>query len=105
MSLKIIWSEVAESELDDIYQYYEKTASLKVAKKFVNAIINEPNKLIKTPEIGQIEPFLKHRGTEYQYLVFKNYKLIYSIDHKKGFIKIADVFDTRQNPIKLDRTK
>lgn len=30
---------------------------MKVAKKFVNAIINEPNKLIKTPEIGQKEPF------------------------------------------------
>lgn len=24
MALKIIWSELAESELDDIYEYYEK---------------------------------------------------------------------------------
>ncbi|SDH07608.1 type II toxin-antitoxin system RelE/ParE family toxin [Psychroflexus sediminis] len=105
MALKIIWSELAESELDDIYEFYEKIASIKVAKKLVNAIINEPNKLIKTPEIGEKEPFLKHREIEYRYLVFRNYKLIYSVDYKKGCIKIADVFDTRQNPINLNRTK
>ena len=40
-----------------------------------------------------------------KYLVFKNYKLIYSADTENGFIKIADIFDTRQNPTKLQRTK
>ncbi len=68
-------------------------------------IIKEPEKLINSPLIGQVEELLKGRSIEYRYLVFKNYKLIYSIDSKNKFIKIADVFDTRQYPEKLKITK
>jgi plasmid stabilization system protein ParE len=105
MTLKIVWSEFAETQLDEIYEYYEKRASSRIAKKLVKGIINEPKKLLKTPYIGQKEELLKQREIEYRYFVFKNYKLIYSIDNENGFIKIADVFDTRQNPLKLQRTK
>jgi len=105
MALNIIWSEFAETQLDEIYDYYEKKAGTKVAKKLVRGIINEPKELIKLPLIGQKEELLKQRETEYRYLIFKNYKLIYSVDNQNGYIKIADVFDTRQNPIKLKRTK
>ena len=105
MTLKIIWSEFAETQLDEIYEYYKKEASTRIAKKLVKGIINEPKKLIKTPLIGQEEELLKQREIHYRYLVFKNYKLIYSVDQENGFIKIADVFDTRQNPPKIKRTK
>ena len=105
MILKIIWSEFAETQLDEIYEYYEKKASPRIAKKLLKEIINEPKKLIKTPQIGQEEELLKQREIDYRYLVYKNYKLIYSVDTENGFIKIADVFDTRQNPPKLKRTK
>lgn len=105
MAFKIIWSEFAETQLDEIYNYYEKKASSGIAKKLLKGIINEPEKLIKTPHIGQEEELLKQRKIQYRYLVFKNYTLIYSVDPENGFIKIADVFDTRQNPPKLKRTK
>jgi len=67
--------------------------------------LNEPKKLIKNPFIGQIEDLLQKRENTYRYLIFKNYKIIYSVDQKMGFIKIADVFDTRQNPHKIERTE
>ncbi|SFN50876.1 Plasmid stabilization system protein ParE [Bizionia echini] len=105
MTLKIIWSEFAETQLDEIYEYNKKEASSRIAKKLVKGIINEPKKLIKTPFIGQEEELLKQREIHYRYLVFKNYKLIYSVDKENGFIKIADIFDTRQNPPKIKRTK
>ena|SRR5690606_1462960 len=105
MTLKTIWSEFAETQLDEIYEYYEKKASPQAAKKLLTGIINEPKKLIKTPLIGQEEELLKQREIHYRYLIFKNYKLIYSVDMENGFIKIADVFDTRQNPPKIKRTK
>ena len=105
MALIIIWSKFAETQLDEIYNYYKKKVSTKVAKKLVRGIINEPKKLIKSPLIGQKEELLKQRETEYRYLIFKNYKLIYSVDNQNGYIKIVDVFDTRQNPIKLKRTE
>lgn len=102
--MKIIWSKFAETQLDEIYAYYEKEVSARVAKKIIIGIINESKKLIKTPLIGQ-EELLKDRAIHYRYFVFKNYKLIYSVDDTNGFIKISDVFDTRQNPPKLKRTK
>jgi plasmid stabilization system protein ParE len=105
MILKIIWSEFAEIQLDKIYTYYEKKANPKTAKRLVKGIINESKKLAKIPTIGQKEELLKQRKIEYRYIVFKNYKLIYSVDMENGFKKIADVFDTRQNPPKIKRTK
>lgn len=103
--MKIIWSEFAEDQLDEIYDYIEKHAGSRIAKKLLKEIIDESKKLVKAPHIGQEEALLKQRENHYRYLIFKNYKLIYSVDSENGFIKIADVFDTRQNPPKLKRTK
>ena len=61
MILKIIWSEFAETQLDEIYNYYIKEAGPRVAKKLLKGIINEPEKLIKTPHIGQEEELLIQR--------------------------------------------
>lgn len=105
MNVKIIWSEFAETQLDEIYEYYKEKASLKIANKIVTGIIKESDKLIKASFIGQEEELLKDREIHYRYLVFKYYKVIYSVDEQNGFIKIADVFDTRQNPPKIKRTK
>jgi plasmid stabilization system protein ParE len=103
--LKIIWSAFAETQLDEIYDYYEKEVNSRVATKLIKGIINETKKLIKAPFIGQEEEMLKEREIHYRYLVFKKYKLIYSVNEEKGLIKIADVFDTRQNPPKMKRMK
>lgn len=103
--LTIIWSEFAESQLDEIYQYYQRRAGTVVAKRLIKGIISEADKLCDSPFIGQEEEWLKHRKIQYRYFVFKNYKLIYSVDEEAELIKIADVFDTRQNPVKLRRTE
>lgn len=83
------------------FQYYVEKASLRVAKNIIERIILEPNKILSHPEITQIEELLLDREKEYRYLICDNYKIIYSIDSKQKLIMIADVFDTRQNPIKL----
>ncbi len=101
----IIWSDHAENELDKIFEYYSEFANIRVAKNIIRKIVAEPNKLLSTPEISQREELLLDRENEYRYIVCKNYKIIYSIDTKAKFIKIADVFDSRQNPAKIKRTK
>ncbi|TVZ28258.1 plasmid stabilization system protein ParE [Gillisia sp. Hel_I_86] len=105
MNLEIIWSDFAEKQLDDIFEYYEKNASNRVAKEMVQSLINEPNRIEKDPFIGQKEELLKERKITYRYLVFKHYKIIYSVDEENGFIKIADVFGTQQKPSKIERFK
>lgn len=105
MKLKIVWSQFAENELDKIYDYYLHRAGIRIAKKIIQEIVSEPNKLISNNLSTQIEELLLDRESEYHYLICKNYKIIYSIDKEKKQIQIADIFDTRQNPVKLKRTK
>ena len=105
MKFEIIWSDLAEKQLDEIYEYYLENASYKVAGNFVNNILKEPDILVKNPSIGQIEQYLPERKEIYRYIIFKSYKIIYSVDDNEKLIKIADVFDTRQNPLKITRKK
>ena len=105
MAFEIIWSEFAETQLDQIYQYYEEKVNERLAKKIIKGIINEPKKLINLSFIGQEEELLKARKNKYRYIIYTNYKIIYSVDIENGLIKIADVFDTRQYPLKMKRTK
>ncbi len=105
MRLEIIWSDFAEKQLDGIFEYYNEKASTKVAKRLIKNLLNEPKILIKNPFVGQIEDLLQDRTTTYRYLICKNHKIIYSVDQENGFVKIADIFDTRQYPERIKRNK
>lgn len=105
MKFTIIWSDYAETQLDKIFDYYLENAGYNVAKNLIQKIIAEPNRLIETPNISQIEDLLLDRENVYRYLIYKSYKIIYSVDEQKHFIQIADVFDSRQNPQKIKITK
>jgi plasmid stabilization system protein ParE len=103
MELEVYWTQFAEDKLTDIFEYYNFNAGVKVAQKLVNGIIDESLKLSKNPFIGQKEDFLIDKIQEYRYLVFKNYKIIYWVDEINKMILVSHVFDTRQNPIKINR--
>jgi plasmid stabilization system protein ParE len=105
MELKLYWTNFSQKELEKIYEYFQEKAGNRTAKKLVEGIYNETLKLKKQPKIGQTEELLKNRKQEFRYLVFKNYKIIYWINSKENRIEINDVFDTRQNPIKIERKK
>ncbi|MCC4211661.1 type II toxin-antitoxin system RelE/ParE family toxin [Leeuwenhoekiella parthenopeia] len=105
MELKLFWTDFSQSELKKIYRYYREQAGLRIAQKIVEGILNESLKLISQPRPGQVEPLLKHRNKEFRYLIYKNYKIIYLILEEQNRIDIQDVFDTRQNPRKIERTK
>ncbi len=101
MSFKILWSKQAELKLDEIFIYYGEKAGLKVASKITKGIIRHTLSLKEHPFIGQVEPLLEGSNETYRYLVFTNYKIIYSVDEKHELVKVATVFDVRQNPNKL----
>jgi len=105
MELKIYWTDFSKKELQNIFEYYKKKASLKVAKGLIIGIAKETLKLKNQPEIGQIEELLINRPDEFRYLVYKNYKVIYWINKNENRIEITDVFDSRQNPIMIERTE
>ncbi len=105
MKLEVIWSDFAEKQLDEIFEYYNEKASTKVARRLIKNLLNESKILTNNPVIGQIEELLQDRTITYRYLICKNHKIIYSVDQENGFVKIADIFDTRQYPEKIKRNK
>ncbi len=96
---------LCKKELRKIFNYYKKRASLNVAQTLVIGITKEATKLEKNPDIGQKEELLEDSSKEYRYFVHKSYKIIYWINSGNNSVEIFDVFDSRQNPLKIKRSK
>lgn len=105
MGMKIFWTNFAKSELKSIFDYYHKEVSLPVADRVVTGIVESTLVLADNSNIGQKEELLIDREQEFRYIVHKNYKIIYWLNREKSQVEIVDVFDTRQNPIKIKRTQ
>ena len=103
MEITVLWSDSAISDLQDIHDYYLAKASLKVAQRIVNSLVDKSELLSKNPRIGQTEELLKHKKEEIRYLVEGNYKIVYVIEGQIVFI--ATIFDCRQDPVKLSKKK
>ncbi len=101
MELEIFWTNFAKTELNNIFNYFKNKVSLKVARKIVKDIILSIQHLKNQPEAGSIEELLKVRTQKFRYIISTNYKIIYCINFNKERVEIIDVFDTKQNPIKI----
>lgn len=99
MDLKVLWTDTARYQLEDIFDYYKAKVSTKTAKNLVRKIIDKTLYLEVNPYVGQKEELLTERKYEFRYLLEGNYKIIYWLDGK--YVKIASVFDCRQNPDKM----
>lgn len=98
MKYVVVWSAFSQEKLDEIFEYHKFKVSYKVAKQIITELIKGANILETNPFAGPIELLLANRKEKYYYLVCGNYKVIYSVDSTNKQVKIADVFDTRQNP-------
>lgn len=106
MELKIYWTDFSKLELKEIYNYYKEKASITLAKSIAIGITQEVDKLKSQPTIGQEEVLLENDFRDFRYVLYNNhYKIIYWVNLEKNRIEIFDVFDTRQNPIKIKRNK
>lgn len=98
--MKVIWSNFASESLKEIYLYHKEVGSESIAKKLKTNIFNTTRQLIKHPLSGQIEESLNALEQDHRYLVKGNYKIIYK-NVREGIL-ITDIFDTRQDPIKIN---
>lgn len=101
--MEIIWSELASEELKAIYEYHNEVAGEVVARKIIDNIFTATRQLNNHPESGQIEETLSQLKQGHRYLVKSNYKIVYR-KIKQGVL-ITDVFDTRQDPDKINNPK
>jgi toxin ParE1/3/4 len=96
--MKVIWTELATSQLKEACQYYKEIASAKVAASIKSRIYEKTRKLSRFPEMGQWEKNPLVAALTYRYLVSGNYKIVYRIIPQEKIVLIAAVFDTRQDP-------
>jgi len=105
MELKVFWTDFAKSELKNIFDYHKEKVSGKIAQQIAEQIVLTAYELKIFPEMGIVEELLQSRPENFRYIISTNYKIIYWINKAKERIEIVDVFDTRQNPIKISREK
>jgi plasmid stabilization system protein ParE len=98
--MKIIWSDFASKMLREVVVYYKENVNPAIAKKIRNDIFKATIQLEKYPQMGQVELNLIRQNEEHRYLVEGNYKIIYK-QVKEGIL-ITDIFDTRQDPQKIN---
>ena len=98
----VFWTESAKLKLKEIYSFYRTAAGQKIADKLKSKIFRKTRLLKKNQFLGVIEPNLDHLGLEHRFLVLNNFKIIYLNQGRNVFI--TDIFDTRQNPIKISRS-
>jgi toxin ParE1/3/4 len=82
------------------HQYYKVNASIAIARKIRIEIFTATRQLKKHPVSGPIELNLEKINEGHRYLVKGHYKIIYK-EVSEGVL-ITDVFDTRQDPLKIN---
>ena len=105
MGLKIYWTDLSKIEMKSIYFFLKIGGNKDIAKKITKEITAEIKLLINQPYIGKIEHLLVGSSKEFRSLIYNNYKILYWINLDKNQIEIWDVFDCRQEPLKIKRTK
>ena len=105
MELKLNWTQYSKNELRKIFLYYKSKSNLKTAKNIVEEISSQVIILEKFPYVGQKEELLIDRKQDFYYFLHYNNKIIYYVDLEKNLVEIVDIFDTRQEPLKIKRTK
>ena len=95
--IQILWDNQAKADLKLIFEYI-KLKSPQGAKNVIRDIVIQ-SKSIHFTEQYQVDEFL---GEPYRRMVVRNYKIIYKIQ-SEAEIRILQIFDTRQNPIKLKK--
>ncbi|MBK6283972.1 MAG: type II toxin-antitoxin system RelE/ParE family toxin [Draconibacterium sp.] len=98
--MKIFWTDFASGTLTEIYEYYKEKASPIVARKIKSEIFKSTQQLKQFPYSGHVELNLQKLNKGYRYLVKGNYKIIYK-EIPEGIL-ITDIFDTRQDPVKIN---
>ena len=97
--VEVIWTKLATNQLERVVKYIKEEQGTFYAKLVLNKILDSVTGLETHPKMGQVEILLKHKKSEYRYLVVWNYKIIYRIGSNK--VVVSRVFHTSQNPAKI----
>lgn len=81
--MKIIWSEPAISDLENIRDYIAKDSEY-YATIFIEKIITAVEKVAAFPLMGRIAPECNNKNI--REVIYQNYRIIYKVNNKAIFI-------------------
>lgn len=97
MAKKIVWSQKAQNDRKEILLYWKNRNKSIVYSIKLNELFNDAAEIIATfPKIGKPSGYKDSRIK-----IVKNYLLVYK--EFNSFISIITIWDTRQNPLKLEK--
>lgn len=99
MACRLIWTEHAKQQREDLLLYGKDVWGIKQTRLFWKFIRSEIKKLSVSPYIGQRELLLSQIVPEIRYFILHpNYKLVYQYYPEINTIYILGLWDTRKNP-------
>ncbi|MBA0883575.1 type II toxin-antitoxin system RelE/ParE family toxin [Flavobacterium undicola] len=100
MKREIIFSKNAEKSLIDLLGYLELKWSIKVRDKFISKLDKSIYLIQNEPEVF---PKSQINKNQHRCVLSKQTTIYYSYNSKQ--IRILALFDTRQNPLKINKIK
>ncbi len=98
--MNVLITDPAKNQLKKIYHYFRRKGNGKKGREIRKSVLEKAKLLRDNPFLGQVEEELASMGLGHRYLVVKpNYKIIYLVAEPTIFI--TDIFDTRQDPTKM----
>jgi plasmid stabilization system protein ParE len=94
---KIIWSPLSKDDVANILFYLEVEWGIKVANRFLEILDMIIQQIAKNPKQF---PVIYHRKNVRKCVITKHNTLYYR--YKSNRVDILRIFDTRQNPDKLN---
>ena len=95
--MKVIWQPLAKEGLRQIANYIRREFGLKRKKAFMQEVDKTVKLLMRSPNVGQIDPLYANRAFTYRSIIINGpNKLVYRIDN--DVIHIVDFWDTRREP-------
>ena len=98
--MKLVITYHARRRLKEIHDYYKEKANQKIADKIKSGIRKRLKRIEDNPLGGQKEEYLHELDFEHRRIVEGNYKIIYRIIN--NVIYVTDIFDSRQDPSKMN---
>lgn len=82
--MKVHWSDVAESDINSIYDYIARDVPY-YAELFINKLIEATDTLETHPRIGRCVPEAEDRDSIRE-LIVQRYRIVYRIDNESIYI-------------------
>jgi len=86
--MKLLWTPEAIRSLSQIEDFISRD-NVDRAIDFINQLMEQPNVLLKNPELGRIVPELSNESI--REIIYKNYRIVYRVGLKQ--IEILTIFE------------